>query len=316
VAPPGFPRTKPRALNHALTEARGDLVVVYDAEDRPDPGQLLEAARAFAAGSPRLICLQAPLRPSGAQSFVARQFAAEYAMQFDVILPAMARLGLPFPLGGTSNHFKAEALKKLGGWDAFNVTEDADLGLRLAAEGYDSGLIRSPTREAPTATSRDWVPQRTRWIKGYMQTLLVHTRKAHGDARVWAGLGLGVGMSVIAAMAYAPLSVMMLANMLVFGLQVMGDPTHEALLPALANLGLFIFGNAAALAALAIGARRAGLNLRALDLAGAPVYWAMQGAAAAFALYQLLARPYHWDKTEHQPDQTNPVPVCSALAAE
>lgn len=301
LTPPGFPRTKPRALNHALMQARGDLVVVYDAEDRPDPGQLLEAARAFAAGSPRLICLQAPLRPVGGAGFIARQFAAEYAVQFDVILPGMARLGLPFPLGGTSNHFRVEPLKKLGGWDAFNVTEDADLGVRLAAEGYESGLLRSPTGETPTGSSRAWLPQRTRWIKGYMQTLLVHTRGVKRGARVWAGLGLGVGMSVLAALAYAPLSVMMLATLLLFGLQALGDPARAVEAPGMADLGLFVFGNAAAMYAMIVGQRRAGLKVRVRDVLSAPFYWSLQTLAAAFALWQLFVRPFHWDKTEHAP---------------
>jgi len=324
--PPGLPRTKPRALNHALAQARSDLVVVYDAEDRPDSGQLLEAARVFAAGSPRLICLQAPLRPDGEGGFIARQFAAEYAVQFDIILPAMARFGLAFPLGGTSNHFKVSALKKLGGWDAFNVTEDADLGARLVAAGYESGLLQSPTREAATAASHAWLPQRTRWIKGYMQTLLVHMRgRPGGEAitgrgRYWAGLGLGVGMSVVAALAYAPLSVMMVASLLLFGLQAAGDPHHAALMPALANLGLFVFGNAAALATLAIGQRRAGLKARMTDLMAAPLYWCLQSVAAVFALHQLVARPFHWDKTEHAPDaevnRSSPDPACWPLAAE
>ncbi|HWU50276.1 MAG TPA: glycosyltransferase family 2 protein [Asticcacaulis sp.] len=311
LTPPGFPRTKPRALNYALAEARGDLVVVYDAEDRPDPGQLLEAARAFAAGSPRLICLQAPLRPVGGQGFIARQFAAEYAVQFDVILPAMARIGLPFPLGGTSNHFRVEPLKKLGGWDAHNVTEDADLGVRLAAAGYESGLLRSPTSETPTGCSRSWLPQRTRWIKGYMQTLLVHTRVKR-SARVWAGLGLGVGMSVLAALAYAPLSVMMLATLTLYSLQALCDPARPVMAPGLADLLLFVLGNAAALCALVVGQRRAGLRVRIGDLATAPFYWSLQTLAAVFALYQLFARPFHWDKTEHKPVAA---PGCQGLPA-
>jgi cellulose synthase/poly-beta-1,6-N-acetylglucosamine synthase-like glycosyltransferase len=312
LTPPGFPRTKPRALNHALAEARGDLVVVYDAEDRPDPGQLLAAARAFAAGSPRLICLQAPLRPVGADGFIARQFAAEYAVQFDVILPAMTRAGLPFPLGGTSNHFRVEPLKKLGGWDAWNVTEDADLGVRLAAAGYESGLLPVPTCETPTGSSRSWLPQRTRWIKGYMQTLLVHGRQHRLSPRVWTGLGLGVGMSVLAALAYAPLSVMMLATLLLYGLQALGDPARAALAPGLADLALFALGNAAALCALVVGQRRAGLRVRLGDLATAPFYWSLQTLAAVFALYQLFARPFHWDKTDHKPVAAD---VCQTLPA-
>ncbi len=135
IVPPGSPRTKPRACNVALEHAVGEIVTLYDAEDEPSPGQLREAAARFAAGPDSLACLQAPLRIVGARSFLARQFALEYAAQFEVVLPAMARLGIPFPLGGTSNHFRASALRAVGGWDPYNVTEDADMGFRLARAG-------------------------------------------------------------------------------------------------------------------------------------------------------------------------------------
>ncbi|HYG26694.1 MAG TPA: glycosyltransferase, partial [Caulobacteraceae bacterium] len=145
VAPPGFPLTKPRALNCALGHATGDLLTVYDAEDEPDPRQLREAAARFAAdGAGRLACLQAPLRirpRSTAPTFLERQFAAEYAALFETLLPGMGRLGLPFPLGGTSNHFRTDVLRGVGGWDVWNVTEDADLGFRLWRRGWRLGVI-------------------------------------------------------------------------------------------------------------------------------------------------------------------------------
>jgi len=183
VIPPGRPQTKPRALNHALALATGDLLTVYDAEDDPDPLQLREAAARFAADRPgRLACLQAPLRirtpadPRAAAPFLDRQFAAEYASLFETALPGLARLGLPFPLGGTSNHFRVDVLRAVGGWDAWNVTEDADLGFRLWEHGYRLGVIGRPTWETPPGALTHWLPQRTRWLKGWMQTYLVHTR--------------------------------------------------------------------------------------------------------------------------------------------
>ena len=146
LAPPGGPRTKPRACNAALRQATGELVVVYDAEDAPDPGQLREAAARFAAAPAGLACLQAPLRIvlGRRRGLVQRQFALEYAALFEVMLPAYARWGLPFPLGGTSNHFRRCALEAVGGWDPYNVTEDADVGLRLAAGGYRLGVLARP----------------------------------------------------------------------------------------------------------------------------------------------------------------------------
>ena len=106
IAPPGTPQTKPRACNIALERAQGDLVVIYDAEDAPHPTQLREAAARFAADDGRLACLQAPLRIEPDPRFLPDQFALEYAVLFEVFLPALARWRLPFPLGGTSNHFR------------------------------------------------------------------------------------------------------------------------------------------------------------------------------------------------------------------
>ena len=300
--PDGTPRTKPRALNHALGVATGDLVVIYDAEDQPHPDQLLAAAHAFDGGDSRLACVQAPLRPVGAHSFIGRQFAAEYAVQFDVLLPALNALNLPFPLGGTSNHFKADVLKAIGAWDAHNVTEDADLGLRLAQYGYRSGMIAPPTHETPPALSRVWLPQRTRWIKGYMQTLLVHTRlNTPFRWRVWTGLILGVAMSAGAAAAYAPFTALVVMSLTMKVVQALGNPAR--VLPAMPwrDLTLFAVGSLSAGMTLLAGARRARLRFGAADLAAAPFYWCLQSVAAGFALYQLIANPFYWDKTEHAP---------------
>ncbi len=288
------PRTKPRALNHALAQARGQFVVIYDAEDRPHPDQLMAAVEAFRASDDRLACLQAPLRPVGGQHFIGRQFAAEYAVQFDLVLPALNALGLPFPLGGTSNHFRTDVLKAIGGWDAHNVTEDADLGLRLAQLGFTSGLIAPPTLETPPDTSRVWLPQRTRWIKGFLQTIMVHMRlTAPFKARVWLSMTLSLAMSALAALAYAPFTATVVITLLAAmpGKAVLQD----------ADLALFMIGNLSAMVSLHIGARRAGLTLRATDLLLAPFYWCLHSIAAVFALYQLVAKPFHWDKTEHAP---------------
>ena len=180
VAPPGWPKTKARACNEALAAATGELLVIYDAEDRPEPLQLLEAAARFAA-DPETACFQAPLRIDQVRGFLGAQFAFEYAAQFETLLPALQRLGAPFPLGGSSNHFRTAALKALGGWDPHNVTEDADLGFRMAAAGLRTGLLATPTWEEPPHVLRDWTPQRARWVKGHLQNWLVQMR------RPWAG---------------------------------------------------------------------------------------------------------------------------------
>jgi cellulose synthase/poly-beta-1,6-N-acetylglucosamine synthase-like glycosyltransferase len=167
--PPSQPATKPKALNVALPFARGVFTVIYDAEDRPERNQLRAALRAFRSGGNDLACVQARLCIDTQTSWLARYFTAEYAAHFDIFLPKLAALGLPLPLGGSSNHFRTETLREVGGWDPYNVTEDADLGVRLARFGYRSGVIDSTTYEEAPADTRRWLGQRIRWFKGWMR---------------------------------------------------------------------------------------------------------------------------------------------------
>jgi cellulose synthase/poly-beta-1,6-N-acetylglucosamine synthase-like glycosyltransferase len=170
IVPPIGPRTKPKALSYALAFARGEFVTVYDAEDRPHPLQLREAHAAFCRAGRDLACLQSSLViDNGETSWLARLFTIEYAALFDGLLPALAKLGMPLPLGGTSNHFRRAALEAVGGWDPFNVTEDADLGIRLARFGYRAATIALPTLEEAPADLGPWIRQRTRWFKGWMR---------------------------------------------------------------------------------------------------------------------------------------------------
>jgi hypothetical protein len=313
VAPPGRPQTKPRALNCALPHVTGDLLTVYDAEDEPDPLQLREAASRFAADAGgRLACLQAPLRirrmhPGPTPSyFLDRQFAAEYASLFETALPGMARLGLPFPLGGTSNHFRVDALREVGGWDAYNVTEDADLGFRLWSGRWRLGVLERPTWETPPGDLSDWLPQRTRWLKGYMQTWGVHTRRPWrlGGRGAFA-LTMTVGMGIVSASVNGPSLAWVATTVLVAA--VAGLPPQT---PALA-LGVLILGAASAWLSCAIGARRAGISYGPTDMIVAPGYWALQSLAAAHAAWRLVREPFAWDKTRHRRD----APVAEAVAA-
>ena len=304
VVPPGLPQTKPRALNCALVHATGDLLTVYDAEDAPDPLQLREAAARFAADSGgKLACLQAPLRircqPGlpGQSNFLDRQFAAEYASLFETTLPGMARLGLPFPLGGTSNHFRVDALRAVGGWDGWNVTEDADLGFRLWNHGWTMGVITRPTLEAPPGGLIDWMPQRARWLKGHMQTWGVHTRKPwrlgrRGGFALVMTLGAGLASAAVhgLSLAWVAVAVMVAA---VAGL------SPET--PSLA-LSVLVLGAAAAWLACTIGARRAGIPYGPTDMISAPAYWALLSLAFVHAGWRLFREPFAWDKTAHRPD--------------
>jgi hypothetical protein len=294
LVPPAAPRTKPKALNIGLSRARGLFVGVYDAEDRPHPQQLRAAVAAFEEGGEQLACVQAPLEIDNSDAaWIARQFAAEYAIQFAQIMPLLARLGLPMPLGGSSNHFRTAALRAAGGWDPFNVTEDADLGYRLARLGLRCGLIAPPTAEEAPVTIGAWFNQRTRWLKGHMQTWLVLMRdpvRTIGDMGFAAFLSmhLVLGTGVLAAFAHGPLACVLLAAALT---------PYDLLGPAdfvLAVSGYSV-GAFAALTACALSGNlshaRAALTM--------PLYWPLASLAAARALFELVVRPHDWSKTEH-----------------
>src|SRR6056297_2364002 len=178
VVPDGSPRTKPRAMNYALDFCEGEIIGIFDAEDAPEPDQITRVARHFQQVPPDVVCVQGILDYyNPRQNWLARCFTMEYAAWFRMILPGMARLGFAIPLGGTTLYFKRHALEALGGWDAHNVTEDADLGFRLARHGYRTEMVATVTDEEANCRPWAWVKQRSRWLKGYMTTYLVHMRQ-------------------------------------------------------------------------------------------------------------------------------------------
>jgi cellulose synthase/poly-beta-1,6-N-acetylglucosamine synthase-like glycosyltransferase len=299
IVPPGYPQTKPRACNIALERAHGEIVVIYDAEDAPDPGQLREAAACFAADDETLACLQAPLRIEPDPRFLPDQFALEYAVLFEVFLPALARWGLPFPLGGTSNHFRASALRAAKGWDPYNVTEDADIGLRLAGLGHRLGVISRPTFETAPTAWKVWKPQRARWIKGHVQTLAVMARgPAVRTPRSLIALVLTLALPVLSSHLHGPMFAWLVLQLIGSGLDLCPP------VPAL-DLMLMFFGWTCAAISGAQGQRRAGHRQRTLPLLGAVFYWPLQSFAAAKALWQFIVAPFHWDKTPHTPRAAN-----------
>lgn len=304
VCLPGAPQTKPRALNIALKRIRSDFVVVYDAEDDPDPRQLREAAHRFRS-DPALVCVQAPLRirsaHPGRTAFVDQQFALEYAAQFEVVVPGLARLGLPFPLGGTSNHLGVAALREVGGWDSHNVTEDADLGFRLWKAGGKLGTLTRPTWETPPGGTDQWLPQRTRWLKGFVQTFGVHTRRPGrlGWRGLWA-LCLTLGQTLIAALMHGPTLLWVIGVLLICA--VSGLVPQFPIGPML----VLVTGWAIASLSCCVGAQRARIPWRLSDLAAAPVYWAMLSVAMLSAIWQLARAPHFWGKTMHKPETEPP----------
>ncbi|MFC5739349.1 glycosyltransferase family 2 protein [Sinirhodobacter huangdaonensis] len=287
VVPEGSPQTKPRACNVGLALAQGEVVVVFDGEDRPDPGQARLAAAALAS-DPGLAVVQARLGCDHAgpgSPLVARLWALEYAGLFGCVLPALARLGLPFPLGGTSNWFRTDALRAAGGWDAHNVTEDADLGVRLARLGWRSGVIDSTTWEEAPVTARAWLCQRARWLKGFAVTSIVHAREPRRAARE---LGLPATLALVAQL---PASLLCIAAH-PLGLALLAGGQVGGALAA-----LMLLGYASALALAARAARRAGLPLWLALLL--PAYWLALWAALLLALRDLARDPAHWRKTAH-----------------
>ena len=312
IAPGTGPTTKPKALNCALPFARGSFVAVFDAEDRPDPGQLRAALDAFRSHDADVACAQASLciDNNNKDSWLSRMFATEYAGQFDVFLPGLAAMRMPLPLGGSSNHFRTAVLRAVGGWDAWNVTEDADLGFRLARFGYRSVTFDSTTSEEAPIRFKGWLGQRSRWMKGWMQTWGVHMRE---PGRLWrqAGprgfltLNIIVGGNVLTALAYPVLVIELAAHLLAnisgvtSGLFFTGSlaPLHVATVTA---------GFASTVLIGLMGLARRGRLRSGWVLALTPVYWGCLSISAWRALSELWRDPYHWEKTEHGVTQSRP----------
>jgi hypothetical protein len=309
VVPDRLPRTKPKALNYALQFATGDLAVIYDAEDRPEPDQLRKAATRFHRASADVACLQARLDYFNAsENLLSRQFTIEYATLFRGLLPLLSRFGLPLPLGGTSNHFRIGVLRALGAWDPFNVTEDADLGMRLHRAGYRVETLDSTTYEEACCQSVPWIKQRTRWLKGWMQTFGVHMRSPLTTLRETRLAGF------LAFHAYfAGIIVSSLAHPL-FYLVLAYDAWNGTLFQRGATLGDDVL--LAVAVANFVGGYAVNIALGAMSLRGTkhkglwphvlfiPVYWLYVSAAAYRAVWQLFYAPFYWEKTEHGVSRT------------
>jgi len=300
--PSGTPRTKPRACNYAMPFVLGEFTVIFDAEDRPEPDQLRKAVAAFRAAPESIACLQARLNFYNAdENWLTRMFALDYALWFDYLLLGLDRLNIPMPLGGTSNHFRTAALRAIHCWDPYNVTEDADIGIRLARVGLRVRTLDSTTFEEATNDFGNWLRQRSRWLKGYMQTWLVHMRSPLTLLRN-AGLGgfigfqLFVGGTFISALANPVLWAIFLLSEF-FGVHLLSAPAaavaaHVSIVGLAAGNGMFAY-----LAMLA-PFRRGWLELTPYGLT-APFYWLLISAAGARALWQLIFRPWYWEKTSH-----------------
>ena len=301
IAPDFGPRTKPKALNAALPFARGLYTVVYDAEDTPEPGQLRRAVATFMANDDQLACLQASLTiDNTADNWLACMFTANYAGQFDVFLPGLASLRVPFPLGGSSNHFRTTVLHRVGGWDPYNVTEDADLGIRLHRCGYRAATLRSSTYEEAPTRFVPWIKQRTRWFKGWMQTWRVHMRRPLQLVRD-VGLGGAAAFQLcLACNVVAPLIHPIFMIRLCYALLMQPRETITGADPgAWIFIATFLAGYASTIALDLVGLQRRRLLAHRWVLVLTPLHWLLLSLAAWRALFQLLYDQQGWEKTEH-----------------
>ena len=280
VCPPGEPRTKPRAVNVGLALTSGEVVVIYDGEDRPEPDQARRAVAALLS-CPRRAVVQCALAADHGGPWFTRCWASEYRVLFGAVLPVLSRLGLPFLLGGTSQFLRRSALKEAGAYDAHNVTEDADLGVRLARLGWTSAAIPSVTGEEAPVTLRAFLGQRRRWIAGHIVTALVHLRRPR---EAWRDLGPAGSLALLAQLPAATASTA--AHPLGLALLLGGD--------AHGPLGVLLGLGYAASLALYWAATRSPLTLALL-----PAFWLLQTAALGLALHDVVRHPCRWFKTAH-----------------
>jgi cellulose synthase/poly-beta-1,6-N-acetylglucosamine synthase-like glycosyltransferase len=312
IVPFHMPKTKPKACNYGLHFSRGEYLTIYDAEDIPDTDQLKKVVTLFEKLPLNYICIQCALNYFNRnENFLTRMFTLEYSYWFDYLLPGLDTLDIPIPLGGTSNHFKLDKLKELGAWDPFNVTEDADLGVRAYAKGYKVAIVNSTTYEEANNEPFNWIRQRSRWIKGYMQTYLVHMRNPIQlyrkiGLRGFLGFNFFIGATPLTFLIY-PLLLALFLGYLIFDFTFI-----RTLFP---NWVLFIsifnllIGNVLMVYVnmMAVFKRRY-YELILYSLAN-PIYWIMHSIAAYKGLYQLIVKPFYWEKTTHGLSKMNNNPT-------
>ena len=304
VVPYSEPKTKPKACNYGLNLAKGEYIVIYDAEDIPEPDQLKKAYYSFSKSDEKVICLQAKLNYyNPKQNLLTRFFTAEYSLWFDLTLPGFQSLNTSLPLGGTSNHFRIAHLRKLKGWDTFNVTEDADLGIRLFKEGFKTAIIDSTTLEEANSDLLNWIRQRSRWIKGYLQSYLVHTRdiirftkenKLHAFYMQFV-----IGTKLIFIFLNPLLWVTTISYYLLY--KYFGQTIELLYLPPAFYLGTIslVFGNFMFYYyyMIAVGKKEQWELMKTTIFI--PLYWVLISISGWIAIYQLIVKPYYWEKTVH-----------------
>lgn len=305
IVPHSLPKTKPKALNFGLQHATGEYVVIYDAEDIPDTHQLKKAILAFRKVPKRVVCIQAKLNfYNPHQNLLTRVFTAEYSLWFDLVLTGLQSLHAPIPLGGTSNHFKKSVLQEIEGWDSFNVTEDCDLGMRLVKHGYRTAVIDSITQEEANSNLTNWFNQRTRWVKGYIQSYFVHMRSPRDFIKNWREphvitFQLVVGGKIL-SMFINPF--MWFITISYFAFRPIVGEFIESFYPApVLYMGLFslLIGNFLYMYYYMIGCYKREQDAIIKYVFLVPFYWLAMSISAWRALFQMIGKPHYWPKTKH-----------------
>ncbi len=316
TVPDGPLKTKPRALNFALDFCRGSIIGVYDAEDAPAPDQIHKVVQRFRESGPEVACLQGVLDfYNTSTNWFSRCFTIEYATWFRMVLPGIAKLGLVVPLGGTTLFFRRDPLEELGGWDAHNVTEDADLGVRLARHGYRTALIDTVTEEEANCRVWPWVKQRSRWLKGYAMTWSVHMRN---PVRLLRELGLRkfIGFQIL---FFGTLSQFLLVPVLWSLWLIMLGLPHPltGMLSAPLILGMSAIFMTSEAISIVVGIRGTQLAEKRFLIPWVPslhLYYPLAAIATYKAVFEMVARPFYWDKTAHGASaETDAAPIGHAL---
>lgn len=305
IVPQSKPKTKPKALNYGLLHAKGKYCVIYDAEDIPEKEQLKKAVLAFSRLGNEFVCIQAKLNfYNPHQNLLTKAFTSEYSLWFDLVLTGLQSIHAPIPLGGTSNHFRIKDIKLLKGWDSFNVTEDCDLGMRLVKRGYRTAVINSITLEEANSATSNWFGQRTRWIKGYMQTYFIHMRKPKDFIGEWKRphvitFQLVVGGKVL-SMFINPMMWCLTVCYFLFRAHI--GVFIESFFPApILYMGVFslLFGNFLYMYYYMLGCAKHGHYELVKYAFLVPFYWLAMSVAAWTAVYEFIKKPHYWSKTKH-----------------
>lgn len=304
IVPHSLPKTKPKACNYGLLHSKGEYLVIYDAEDKPDPMQLKKAYLAYKRLPNNVVCLQSKLNYyNPEQNLLTRLFTAEYSYWFDIALPGLQSMDTIIPLGGTSNHFKTNILRILGGWDPFNVTEDCDLGTRLFKGGYKTAVIDSETLEEANSNLKSWLKQRSRWIKGYLQTYLVHMRNPFEFFRKYKQHAIIFQLIIGMRMVFMVINpIMWLITILYFTAYQFVGPFIESLYPWYVYypaVFCLVFANFIYLYSYMVALAKKGKWELMRYIFLIPFYWILTSISAVKAFYQLVTNPYYWEKTKH-----------------